>query len=102
MGLEVLLDLSPDLMCLATVDGYFRRVNPAFKCLNNTGAQWVSWITTITHHLSAAVPGGQCAVHGSNIGEQLSLRDRRRPGRRRRWGDAKFVEQSRCGECPTT
>ena len=62
--------------------------------LNNTVAQWVSWITTITHHLAAAVPGGQCAVFGSNIGEQLSLRDRRRPGRRKRGGDAKFVEQS--------
>ena len=31
MGLEVLFDLSPDLMCLATVDGHFRRVNPAFE-----------------------------------------------------------------------
>ncbi|MCW2649179.1 MAG: hypothetical protein JWR32_155 [Mycobacterium sp.] len=30
VGLE-LFDLSPDLMCLATVDGYFKRVNHAFE-----------------------------------------------------------------------
>src|ERR1700754_1924480 len=29
--MENLFDLSPDLMCLATVDGYFKRVNQAFE-----------------------------------------------------------------------
>jgi PAS domain S-box-containing protein len=29
--LETLFDLSPDLLCLASVDGYFKWVNPAFE-----------------------------------------------------------------------
>jgi PAS domain S-box-containing protein len=41
--LESLVDLSPDLMCLATVDGYFKRVNPAFeRIIGYTAEEFVS------------------------------------------------------------
>ena len=41
--LESLFDLSPDLMCLAAVDGYFKRVNPAFeRTLGYTVEEFVS------------------------------------------------------------
>ena len=30
-GLQEMFDLALDLLCLATVDGYFLRVNPAFE-----------------------------------------------------------------------
>jgi PAS domain S-box-containing protein len=41
--MENLFDLSPDLMCLATVDGYFKRVNLAFeRTLGYTPEQFVA------------------------------------------------------------
>jgi PAS domain S-box-containing protein len=41
--MENLFDLLPDLMCLATVDGYFKRVNLAFeRTLGYTAEQFVS------------------------------------------------------------
>ena len=41
--MENLFDLSPDLMCLATVDGYFKRVNLAFeRTLGYTTEDFVS------------------------------------------------------------
>jgi PAS domain S-box-containing protein len=41
--LENLVDLSPDLMCLAGLDGYFKRVNPAFeRTLGYTAGEFVS------------------------------------------------------------
>ena len=41
--LESLFDLSPDLLCLASVDGYFKWVNPAFeRTMGYTAAEFVS------------------------------------------------------------
>jgi PAS domain S-box-containing protein len=41
--LEALVDLSPDLMCLASVDGYLKRVNPAFeRTLGSAAVEFVS------------------------------------------------------------
>ncbi|MET0699609.1 MAG: PAS domain S-box protein [Mycobacterium sp.] len=41
--LEDLVELSPDLMCLAGMDGYFKRVNPAFeRTLGYTAEELVS------------------------------------------------------------
>ena len=42
-SLESLFDLSPDLLCLASVDGYFKWVNPAFeRTLGYTAEEFVS------------------------------------------------------------
>jgi PAS domain S-box-containing protein len=42
-SMENLFELSPDLMCLATVDGYFKRVNQAFEqTLGYTADEFVS------------------------------------------------------------
>ncbi len=41
--LDTLFDLSPDLMCLSAIDGYFRLVNPAFeRTLGYTAEESVS------------------------------------------------------------